>query len=260
VDPLAGTLQACLWARALSPAEFQRVLAGVVVRGFPAGSIVCGRGEPVNAWIGVVEGLVKLTTVSLSGKETTLMGVPAGGWFGEGSLLKRERRKHDVVALRESRVAFMRGTTFRWLIEHSLAFNRFLTMQLNERLGQFIGMVEYDRLLADVPEVIRPRVRDGVVHSWHLYAIRIDAERLSITRERFIEELRERGIGTSVHYIPIHFHPYFRETLGLKEGDYPVTERVFAGLVSLPLYPRMQDADVVRVSNAVREIVGEARR
>jgi len=155
VDPLAGTLQACLWARALSPAEFQRVLAGVVVRGFPAGSIVCGRGEPVNAWIGVVEGLVKLTTVSLSGKETTLMGVPAGGWFGEGSLLKRERRKHDVVALRESRVAFMRGTTFRWLIEHSLAFNRFLTMQLNERLGQFIGMVEYDRLLAADGSVAR---------------------------------------------------------------------------------------------------------
>ena len=119
---------------------------------------------------------------------------------------------------------------------------------------------EYDRLLADLPEVIRPRVRDGVVHSWHLYAIRIDTERLDTTRERFIEELRERGIGTSVHYIPIHFHPYFRETLGLKEGDYPVTERVFAGLVSLPLYPRMQDADVVRVSNAVREIVGEARR
>jgi len=148
-------LQACLWARALSPAEFQRVLAGVVVRGFPAGSIVCGRGEPVNAWIGVVEGLVKLTTVSLSGKETTLMGVPAGGWFGEGSLLKRERRKHDVVALRESRVAFMRGTTFRWLIEHSLAFNRFLTMQLNERLGQFIGMVEYDRLLAADGRVAR---------------------------------------------------------------------------------------------------------
>ena len=155
MDPLAGTLQACLWARALSPAEFQRVLAGVVVRGFPAGSIVCGRGEPVNAWIGVVEGLVKLTTVSLSGKETTLMGVPAGGWFGEGSLLKRERRKHDVVALRESRVAFMRGTTFRWLIEHSLAFNRFLTMQLNERLGQFIGMVEYDRLLAADGRVAR---------------------------------------------------------------------------------------------------------
>ncbi|OGA68010.1 MAG: Crp/Fnr family transcriptional regulator [Betaproteobacteria bacterium RIFCSPLOWO2_12_FULL_68_20] len=148
-------MQACLWARALSPAEFQRVLAGVVVRGFPAGSIVCGRGEPVNAWIGVVEGLVKLTTVSLSGKETTLMGVPAGGWFGEGSLLKRERRKHDVVALRESRVAFMRGTTFRWLIEHSLAFNRFLTMQLNERLGQFIGMVEYDRLLAADGRVAR---------------------------------------------------------------------------------------------------------
>ncbi len=119
---------------------------------------------------------------------------------------------------------------------------------------------EYDRLLADLPEVIRPPVRDDVVHAWHLYPIRLDLERLCISREEFIAELRRRGIGTSVHFIPIHFHPYYRQTLDLRPGDYPVAEAIFAGLVSLPLYPRMQDADVARVAAAIHEIVEAARR
>lgn len=119
---------------------------------------------------------------------------------------------------------------------------------------------EYDRLLDDLPEVIRPPVRDeDLVHAWHLYPIRLALERLSISREDFIEELRKRGIGTSVHFIPIHLHPYFGQELGLRPGDYPVAEAIFAGLVSLPLYPRMQDADVARVAAAIHEIV-EAER
>lgn len=120
--------------------------------------------------------------------------------------------------------------------------------------------LEYDRLLAGLPEVIRPQARDDVVHAWHLYPIRLDPGRLRIGREEFIEEMRRRGIGTSVHFIPIHFHPYFRERLGLKPGDYPVAEAVFAGLVSLPLYPRMEDADAARVAAAIHEIIGAARR
>ncbi len=118
----------------------------------------------------------------------------------------------------------------------------------------------YDELLADLPEVIRPAVRDGVVHAWHLYPIRLELERLRLNREEFIEELRNRGIGTSVHFIPIHFHPYFRDALGLGPGDYPVAEAVYAGLISLPLYPRMEDADVDRVAAAIHEIVDSGRR
>ena len=118
----------------------------------------------------------------------------------------------------------------------------------------------YDRLFADVPEVIRPPTRDDVVHAWHLYPIRLDLDRLRISREQFIDELRERGIGVSVHFIPIHLHPYFQETLELSEGGYPVVERIFAGLISLPLYPRMQASDVVRVSDAVHAIVEANRR
>ena len=117
----------------------------------------------------------------------------------------------------------------------------------------------YDELLADLPELIRPPVRDDSVHAWHLYPIRLDLERLRIGRDEFIEELRERGIGTTVNFIPIHFHPYFRETLGLCPGDYPVTEALFAGFISLPLYPRMQDADVDRVAEAVHDLIAAGR-
>ena len=118
----------------------------------------------------------------------------------------------------------------------------------------------YDEHLADLPEIITPFVRDEIEHCWHLYAIRVDTERLTIDRDRFVEELRARGIGTSVHFIPIHYHPYFREKLGLREGDYPVTERVFEGLISMPVYPRMTDADVARVSGALHQIVAANRR
>jgi dTDP-4-amino-4,6-dideoxygalactose transaminase len=117
----------------------------------------------------------------------------------------------------------------------------------------------YDDLLADLREIVRPRVRDDVEHGWHLYAIRLLSDGLRIGRDELIEELRARGIGTTVNFIPIHYHPYFRETLGLCPGDYPVAERVFEGLVSLPLYPKMQDGDVERVSRALHEIIESQR-
>jgi len=118
----------------------------------------------------------------------------------------------------------------------------------------------YDEYLADLPEIIRPTVRDDIEHCWHLYAIRIDARRLKIGRDEFVEELRTRGIGTSVHFIPIHYHPYFSDHLRLREGDYPVAERVFEGLISMPVYPRMADSDVTRVSEALHQIVAANRR
>jgi dTDP-4-amino-4,6-dideoxygalactose transaminase len=119
---------------------------------------------------------------------------------------------------------------------------------------------EYDRLLSSVPEVIPPPRLEDSVHAWHLYPIRLDLERLRIGRDQFIEELRDRGIGTSVNFIPMHYHPYFAETLALKEGDFPIAEQVFAGLVSLPLYTRMQDADVARVVEAISNVISTARR
>jgi dTDP-4-amino-4,6-dideoxygalactose transaminase len=119
---------------------------------------------------------------------------------------------------------------------------------------------EYGRLLSDLEEVVLPFVRPEVRHVWHLYPIRLRTECLTIGRDKFIEALRERGIGTSVHFIPIHYHPYYREGFGFRKGGYPRCEQVFEGLVSLPLYPLMTMDDVARVAEAVREIISAHRR
>jgi len=147
MQSLSDMLQASAWARELSAEQLAHVTAGIVVRTIPAGAFVCMKGEPVDHWMGVVDGLVKMASNWSTGKTTTFTGVPTGGWFGEGSLLKNEPRRYDVMALRESQVAYMNRSTFQWLLDHSIPFNRFLIIQLNERLGQFIGMMEHERLL-----------------------------------------------------------------------------------------------------------------
>ena len=121
----------------------------------PAGGFVCRKGEAVEYWFGVIDGLVKVSSVSSDGKSVTFIGVPPGGWFGEGSLLKDEARRYDAVALRDSRIAGMPRATFRWLLDTSIPFNRFLLLQLNERLGQFVATVEFDRLLGPDARVAR---------------------------------------------------------------------------------------------------------
>jgi CRP-like cAMP-binding protein len=155
MDSLAELLRASLWTRSLTRAQLDRVEAETVVRDFPAGAYVCRKGEPVEHWIGVVDGLVKMTSVNSQGKTTTFTGVTSGGWFGEGSLLKDPTRRYDIEALRSSRMALMPRATFQWLLDTDIGFNRFLLMQLNERLSQFIAMVEYERLLGPDARVAR---------------------------------------------------------------------------------------------------------
>jgi CRP-like cAMP-binding protein len=155
VETLSDLLRASLWTRTLAPAQIARVEAETSVRVLPVGVPVCRKGEAVEHWIGLIDGLVKMTSVTPEGKTTTFLGVTSGGWFGEGSLLKDKTRKYDVVTLRESRVAYMPRATFEWLLDTDIGFNRFLLMQLNERLGQFIAMVEYERLLEPDARVAR---------------------------------------------------------------------------------------------------------
>ncbi|MFN0264705.1 Crp/Fnr family transcriptional regulator [Tepidamorphus sp. 3E244] len=135
------------WASQLTREEKDRAAQGITVRPYKRGAYVCHRGDKMDQWSGVVSGICKLSTISPDGKAISYSGVPAGGWFGEGSIIKDEARKYDIVAVRDSEVALMNGATFRWLFENSTGFNRFLVMQLNERLGQFIGMLGYDRML-----------------------------------------------------------------------------------------------------------------
>lgn len=138
------------WARELKDEEFERARKGIVEKTFPEGAYVCHVGDRFDYWTGVSSGLVKVGIVSSKGKATSLIGVPPGGWFGEGTVLKDEPRRYDVVALRDSRIALMNRATFMWLFENSVAFNRALVQQINERLAHFIALAEYHRLL-DAP-------------------------------------------------------------------------------------------------------------
>jgi CRP-like cAMP-binding protein len=152
---LDDLLAASPWAGELDPAALRRLKADCLERSVAAGGLVCRKGDPVEHWIGVIDGLVKISAVSVEGKAVTFTGVPSGGWFGEGSLLKDEPRRYDAVALRDSRIACLPRATFQWLLDSSIPFNRHLLVQLNERLGQFIATVEFDRLLGPDARVAR---------------------------------------------------------------------------------------------------------
>jgi CRP/FNR family transcriptional regulator, cyclic AMP receptor protein len=148
-----AALLATEWAGGLTTELQRRAATETILRRVPVGSFVCRKGEPVEHWIGVIEGLVKISSGSPGGRTISFTGIPAGGWFGEGSLLKSEPRRYDGVSLRDSVVAYMPRDTFMLLLESSVSFNRFLITQLNERLGQFIAMVEHDRLLGPAARV-----------------------------------------------------------------------------------------------------------
>jgi dTDP-4-amino-4,6-dideoxygalactose transaminase len=114
--------------------------------------------------------------------------------------------------------------------------------------------------LADVPEVRTMTARPDVTHAWHLFPIALELERLTIDRARFIAELRAENIGTSVHFIPIHRHPHFRDSLALSPASFPVAEDAYARAITLPLFPRMTDRDADDVVAAVRKIARAFRR
>lgn len=136
------------WTDTLTESQRRRVRSAIRVRRFQTGECICRRGEPTETWTGVIDGLVRLSIQSRSGKPLSFItGIPAGSWFGEGSLLKREARKYDVVAVRPSVMAFLPAAVFFDLLEESVGLNRFLLDHLNERLGQFISYVECGRLL-----------------------------------------------------------------------------------------------------------------
>jgi perosamine synthetase len=115
----------------------------------------------------------------------------------------------------------------------------------------------YDAAFADVPEIRTPSVELNVQHAWHLYVIQLELDQLSIDRNTFIEKLNEAGIGTSVHYLPLHMHPYYRETFGYSPEDLPVAKAVYERIISLPIYPRLSEEDVEYVAETVKRIVEE---
>jgi CRP-like cAMP-binding protein len=142
----AAELDTIPWLRLLSPAERERAVDDLQITDASPGEYLCRMGRPVTYWFGVVDGLLKMSSDNAEGQTMTFTGVPPGGWFGEGTALKREAYRYNIQALRKSLVAGLHVDTFHWLLDHSIGFNRFVMNQLNERLGQFIAAREIDRM------------------------------------------------------------------------------------------------------------------
>jgi perosamine synthetase len=120
--------------------------------------------------------------------------------------------------------------------------------------------MSYDEAFADLAEVQTPLCKPDIEHAWHLYVVQLELEHLKIDRNQFIEALRENGIGTSVHFIPLHLHPYYRDHFGHRPDDFPNATKAYCRIISLPIYPKMTPANVNQVIDAVKNIAQQHRR
>ena len=118
----------------------------------------------------------------------------------------------------------------------------------------------YLEALADIPEIELPLEGANRIHAWHLFPIRLRLDRLSINRNQFIEELKHAGVGCSVHWRPLHLHPYYQETFGWRPEDFPVATALWQRLISLPLFPGMRRDEVHHVVNTIRDVCISRRR
>lgn len=113
----------------------------------------------------------------------------------------------------------------------------------------------YDEAFGELDVVVPLSVRDDVSHAYHLYMIRLDLERLDVTRKEIFCALKAEGIGVNVHYIPVHLHPFYRDKFGTGPGMCPVAENAYDQLITLPLFPSMNKNDVHDVITAMRKVV-----
>ena len=118
----------------------------------------------------------------------------------------------------------------------------------------------YNEGFKEIPEITVPYVAEDVEHAWHLYVIQLNLERLRIGRNEMIDLLKKQGIGTSVHFIPLHLHPYYRDNYRYLPEDFPVASSVFQRIISLPIYPKMTEADVQHVIEVVARLIQAHRR
>ena len=144
--PNAAELADIPWLQRLDADERDVVTRDLKVAEIATGELLCRVGRPATFWFGVIDGLLKMSNDTALGVPITFTGVPPGGWFGEGTVIKREVYRYNIQALRKSLVAGLTVETFHWLLDRSIPFNRFITQQLNERLGQFIAAREIDRM------------------------------------------------------------------------------------------------------------------
>ena len=120
--------------------------------------------------------------------------------------------------------------------------------------------LRYDQGFADLAEIETPTVELNVQNSWHLYVIRLQLDMLQIDRAQFIRELNDAGVGTSVHYTPLHLHPYYRDSMGYQSEDLPVTTAQYRRMISIPIYPGLSESDQQYVIDTVSRLVGANRK
>jgi len=125
--------------------------------------------------------------------------------------------------------------------------------QMQKRREEIADM--YNKSFGQIPQITIPTVKSYATHAWHLYPIQVNSDLLSINRNEFIEALKAENIGTSVHFIPLHLHPYYKEKYGFKGDDFPIAESLYNNEISLPIYPKMEDKDVEDVISAVKKII-----
>ncbi|MGB7193966.1 MAG: Crp/Fnr family transcriptional regulator [Collimonas pratensis] len=166
------------WFVALSPSHQSLVQSTVVVQRFTAGAFVAHRGQLSQYWIGVHSGLIKLAVYSVEGRGATFSGVPEGGWCGEGSVIKRELRRYDVIAVRDSEIMLVPAEIFHTLLAQSLPFTAFVIRQLNERMGQFIAMIQNERLLG-----VDAQVAQAIAQLFHPMLYPRTSEVLELSQE-----------------------------------------------------------------------------
>src|SRR5574343_656240 len=191
----ASELAEIPWLQNLEPPGRARAEAEIIVTEAVPGDYICRVGRPVTYWFGLIDGLLKMSNDDSQGPVITFTGVAPGGWFGEGTALKREKYRYNIQALRKSVVAGVPVDSFHWLLDNSIAFNRFVMRQLNERLGQFIAAREIDRISNPDVRVARslaalfnPELYPGVGHM-----LRITQQELAylvgLSRQRVNEAL-----------------------------------------------------------------------
>ena len=209
----SDAVERAAWFACLNGSQQALVRATVLKRQFLAGEFLAHAGEPANHWIGVTCGLVHMSVTAADGNETTLHFVREGEWGGEGSLLKREPRRYDVIATQASRVCLLPVSTFEILLAQNVRFNHFLLSNLNERMGVITALLEAARLLDPEIRVARclALLTAGNTSASVTLAQHQLASLCGLSRQRTniaLQALRAKGIvrteGHSIHIGPHH--------------------------------------------------------
>ena len=140
------------------------------------------------------------------------------------------------------------------------AFQCALGMSQLNKLDKFIKkrreiVIKYNKEFKDIQEIITPTEKSYAKSAWHIYVIQLRLEKLKVGRKKIFEALQENGLGVQVHYVPLHFQPFYKNRFGYKKGYFPVVERYYERAITLPLFPKMTDEEFKRTVRIVKKVI-----